>query len=80
MFYVPVHICHCMTKAPRIAGGVHSAAKIGTVADFGPIPNPRANLATNIPHQEFTNPCQKHAIAENKQVMKIVPRRPNQLL
>ena len=31
-------------------------------------------------HQLFTNPCQKHANAENAHVMKIVPRRPKRLL
>jgi hypothetical protein len=68
------------TRAPRIAGGVVSAAYIGTVADLGPIPNPRKNLAINICHQVLVNPCQKQAKAENKQVMKMVPLLPNQLL
>lgn len=53
---------------------------MGTVADLGPIPKPRKNLAMNICHQVFTNPCQKQARAENKQVMKMVPRRPKILL
>ena len=34
----------------------------------------------NICHQVLTNPCQKQARAENKQVMKIVPRRPKMSL
>ena len=74
------HICHCITSAPRMAGGVVSAAYIGTVADLGPIPKPRKNLAINMCHQVLVNPCQKQARAENKQVMKMVPRRPNRLL
>jgi hypothetical protein len=53
---------------------------MGTVADFGPIPNPRANLAINKWYHEFANACQKQAKAEKVQVRKIVPRRPNQLL
>lgn len=69
-----------MTRAPLIAGGVDSAAKIGTVADFGPIPSPKKNLATNMCHQAFTKPCQKQAVAEYKQVMKMVPRLPKILL
>lgn len=36
--------------------------------------------ATNMCHHVLTKPCQKQAIAENRQVMKMVPRRPNQLL
>lgn len=69
-----------MTRAPRIPGGVVSAAYTGTVADFGPIPKPRAKRAMNMCHHELTNPCQKQAMAEKRQVMKIVPRRPNALL
>lgn len=63
-----------------MAGGVVSAAYIGTVADLGPIPKARKNLAMNICHQVLVNPCQKQAKAENKQVMKMVPLLPNQLL
>lgn len=57
-------------------GGLHSAAKIGTVADFGPIPKPRKNLEMNICHQVFVKACQKQARALKQHVMKIVPRRP----
>lgn len=53
---------------------------MGTVADFGPIPKPRESRAMNMDHHALVNPCQKQARAENIQVMKIVPRRPNQLL
>lgn len=72
-------ICHCITRAPRIAGGLISAAYIGTVADLGPIPKPRANRAINICHQLSVKACQKHAKAEIRQVTKIVFRRPNHL-
>lgn len=65
-----------MTKAPRSLGGAHSAAKIGVVADLGPIPNPRKKRAMNMWYQVFVNACQKHARAEIKQAMKMVPRRP----
>lgn len=34
----------------------------------------------NMCHHVLTKPCQKHASEENRQVMKTVPRRPNQLL
>lgn len=34
----------------------------------------------NICHQVFAKPCQKQAVAEKRQVMKIVPRRPKILL
>lgn len=37
--------CHIITSAPRIAGGEHSAAYTGTVADLGPMPSPRMNRA-----------------------------------
>lgn len=46
-----VHICHCMTRAPRSLGGEHSAAKMGVVADLGPMPKPRKNRAMNMCHQ-----------------------------
>ena len=63
-----------------MAGGLVSAAQIAVVADFGPMPNPRAKRATNMLHQEFVNACQKQAIAEKRQLMKRVPRRPKTLL
>lgn len=75
-----VHIWNCITKAPLIWGGEHSAAKMGQVADFGPIPNPKKNLAINMCHHELTNPCQRQAAAEKKQVMNKVPRRPKMWL
>jgi hypothetical protein len=75
-----VHICYCISNAPRISGGVHSAAYIGTVADFGPMPSPKERREMNMDHQAFVNPFQKQASEENKQVIKIVPRLPNQLL
>ena len=34
------HICHDMTRPPRIFAGVFSAAKTGDVEAFGPIPKP----------------------------------------
>lgn len=51
-----VHICHCIVNAPRNLGGEHSAAKMGVVADLGPMPNPRKNLAMNICHQVSQTP------------------------
>lgn len=75
-----VHTCHCITRAPRIAGGVISATYIGTVADFGPMPNPRKKRAMNICHHVLTKPCQRQAMAEKQHVRSIVPLRPNQWL
>lgn len=68
-----VHICHDITRAPRMDAGLFSAANIGTVEALIPIPTPRSILVTN-------NCCQlrvrappigvsKQKIAE----MKIVP-------
>jgi hypothetical protein len=34
MMPAAVQTCHCMTRAPRILAGEHSAAYTGTVADF----------------------------------------------
>jgi hypothetical protein len=34
----------------------------------------------NMCHQVLAKACQKQAVAEKKQVRKMVPRRPNQLL
>ena len=80
MFSTPRGNKRTITRAPLIAGGVVSAAYMGTVADLGPIPKPKKNLAMNMCHQVFTNPCQKQANAEIKQVMKMVPLRPKRLL
>lgn len=53
---------------------------MGTVADLGPMPKPKKNRAMNMCHHVLVKACQKQARAENVQVRKIVPRRPNQLL
>lgn len=63
-----------------MGGGAHSAAKIGVVADLGPMPNPRKKRAMNIAQYVDTKPCQRQVIALKQHVMKIVPRRPNQWL
>lgn len=68
-----------MTRAPRSLGGEHSAAKMGVVADLGPMPKPRTKRAMNMWYQLFVKACQKQARAEMRQEMKMVPRRPNQL-
>jgi hypothetical protein len=53
---------------------VHSAAKTGTVADFGPIPKPRKNRAMKRCHQVFVQAAQMQVRKEMVAVMKIVPR------
>jgi hypothetical protein len=40
------HICHDMTRPPRIFAGVFSAAKTGEVDALGPIPRPRSSRQT----------------------------------
>ena len=62
-----------------MAGGVHSAAYTGTVADFGPIPKPSMNRAMNRCHQVLVRPCQMHVMKDRNAEMKMVPRRPKRL-
>lgn len=71
-----VQTCHCITSAPRIGAGAHSAAYIGTVADLAPIPSPRQKRATKRLGQDWTTPSQIEVTAATKQEMKMVPRRP----
>src|SRR5687768_7602347 len=59
--------------------GAHSAANMGVVADFGPMPKPRKKRAMNMCHQVFVKACQKQARKEMPQEMKTVPRRPKTL-
>jgi hypothetical protein len=75
-----VHICHIITRAPRIGAGAHSAAYTGTVDDFGPMPKPRTKRAMKRCCHELVKPCHRHAKAAIAQVRKIVPRRPRRLL
>jgi hypothetical protein len=49
---------------------------MGTVAESGPMPRPRQNLAIKRCHQVFVRPCHKQAVAEVTQLKKMVPRRP----
>ena len=71
-----VHVCHCITRAPRMRGGEHSAAYTGTVADLGPIPKPRKKREMNKCHQVSVTPCHTHVAKLMNDVKKIVPRRP----
>ena len=75
-----VHICHIMTRAPRIGAGEHSAAYTGVVVDFEPIPSPRTKRARKRLTHEFATPSQIDATAAMAQDMKIVPRLPNKVL
>lgn len=43
----------CMAIAPRMAAGEISAARTGTVLDFGPIPRPRKSRLMKRCHQLF---------------------------
>lgn len=62
-----------------MAGGAHSAAYTGTVLLLGPIPRPRTNRAAKRCGHELVTPCQIQVKKENVAVIKIVPRRPNNL-
>lgn len=75
-----VQTCHCITSDPRIGAGEHSAAKIGTVADLGPMPKPRKKREMNKCHQVFVQADQMHVANEMKQVIMIVPLRPKKRL
>lgn len=66
-----VHVCHCMTRAPRIKGGETSAAKTGTVADLGPMPIPRKKRAMNRCHHEFVTADQIQVAPAKKVETKI---------
>lgn len=68
-----------ITRAPRSFGGEHSAAKMGVVADLGPMPKPRKKREMNMCHQLLVKACQKQASAEIRHEMKMVPRRPKSL-
>ena len=90
-----VHICHIITRAPRIGAGEHSAAYTGldtvsdrkfcnrgtnTVVDLDPIPRPSTKRAIKRFGQLLATPSQIDATAAMKQDRKIVPRRPRYLL
>jgi len=71
-----VHICHVMTKAPRIEAGEFSALKIGMVAPLQPMPRPSSKRVMKSWGQvcETAEPmgARVQKIAETK----MVPRRP----
>ena len=46
MTQILTHICHDMTRPPRILAGVFSAAKTGDVEALGPIPRPSSKRQT----------------------------------
>lgn len=69
-----------MTKAPLIVAGAFSAAKIGTVEPFAPIPRPRIRRTTKSCSQFFVKPDAIGVTIRMIAVMKMVPRRPNMRL
>ena len=71
-----VHTCHCITRAPRIGAGAHSAAYTGTVDDFGPIANPRKRRLIKRLTQLFETACHIDDTAAMKQDTNVAPRRP----
>lgn len=73
-----VHICHIMTKAPRILAGEHSAPYTGVVVDLAPTAKPRRKRPSNKFHQVCAAAIQNDEAKEIKQEMKMHPRRPNQ--
>ena len=68
-----------MTKLPRMRAGEFSAAKMGTVDPFAPIPIPSRRRVMKSSFQVWVKAPpmtgKKQKIAEKK----MVPRRPNQL-
>lgn len=74
-----VHICHIIVRAPLIDAGLLSAAYMGTVALFGPIPSPKTSRAKNMCCQVCVKPCQRQESDEIMHVINIVPRLPKYL-
>ena len=68
-----VHICQVMTKAPRIAAGLFSAAKIGTVEALMPIPMPSRSLVIKSCGQFCVKAPPMGVIKQKMAEMKIVP-------
>lgn len=66
-----------MTSAPRNLAGAHSDVYIGMVALLSPIPTPSKILKPTIIRQFREKACDRQEIMENRQVSRIVPRRPN---
>lgn len=71
-----VQSCQLMTNAPRIAAGEFSAAKMGTVTPFAPMPNPRMSLTTKRVCHEWVKAEPRGVAKSTMAVMKMVLRRP----
>lgn len=63
-----------------MAVGAPSAAKIGTTVALAPIPIPMMSRQINRVSQEVEKPEPMGEATRKQAVMKMVPRRPNQLL
>lgn len=72
MVLIPVHICHDMTRAPRILAGEFSAAKIGTEEPFKPIPIPISKRVMNNCSQFCETAPPIGVMRQNKALMNIV--------
>ena len=72
--------CHDMTRAPRIWAGDDSAAKTGTVTPLQPMPKPRIRRTTKSVSHECVKAEPMGVATRTMAVMKMVHRRPNQLL
>lgn len=75
-----VHVCHDMTKPPRIFSGALSAENMGTVTSFNPIPTP-----SSIRHMRSSCQVLQYAAPSGASRPKIAPmnivlRLPNQSL
>ena len=68
-----------ITSAPRIWAGEFSAAKIGTVAPFTPIPMPRIKRTTRRVFQLWVKPDAIGVAIRISALMKMAPRRPKRL-
>lgn len=71
-----VHICQLITNAPLIFAGLFSAAKMGTVEPFSPIPTPISRRVMNNSSQVCVKAPPIGASRQKTAEMKMVPRRP----
>ena len=74
---LPVHVCHDMTKPPRMLVGAISAEKIGTVTSLSPMPIPRRIRQPISSSQLWVNAWPMGASKEKIAAMKMTCRRPS---
>lgn len=69
-----------MTSAPRIGAGEFSAAKMGTVLAFAPMPMPRRTRQPSSCGQVWEKALPMTGQRQKLAAKKIAPRRPKKLL